>query len=49
MNNDNIRNAYKSEIIYSQLLESLPERYKTIINAQRQQTDQKVEDKLIRL
>ena len=49
VNDDNMRNTYKSEIIYSQLLESLPERYKTIIDAQRQQIDQKVEDKLIRL
>ena len=49
VNDDNMKNAYNSSIVYSQLLESLPERYETIVDAQRQQTDQKIEDKLARL
>ena len=39
VNNDNIKNVYNSLIMYSQLLELLPKRYKIIINTQRQQTD----------
>ena len=39
VNNDNIKNVYNSLIVYSQLLKLLPKRYKTIVDAQRQQTD----------